>query len=121
MAKILILDFSRDLLEVMEIVLKKQNHDVHLLDESDDLFSTIKAIEPDVLIMEFFKIGDHWPNMYKRTQRLFPKLPVIAFGTDPRKQRGLEKLKNIAGVIPKPFDLEEVYRVVANALPELTR
>ena len=115
--KIIIFDDDEDILSICSYVLEEQGWEVHTFTDCNNVTEKVSGIRPDVILM------DNWipdaggiiaTQTLKKTDEL-KKIPVIYFSAN----SDIELLANHAGAetyLAKPFDLEELVRVIESSL-----
>ena len=111
MAKILVIEDNKDLLELFVLLLNQLNYKVHSASTKEELFKELKTVKPDLILLDL----DFWfvrENICDICSDLHPhvneyKTPVIFLSTD------RDKLKNRYEIVPdavidKPFRITEV-------------
>jgi DNA-binding response OmpR family regulator len=115
--KIIIFDDDEDILSICTYILEEQGWDVHTYTNCNDIVSKVSDISPDVILM------DNWipdeggiiaTQALKNHQEL-KNIPVIYFSAN----SDIQLLADHAGAesyLAKPFDLEELERVIDQVL-----
>jgi len=111
--KIVIFDDDEDILSICEYILTEQGWAVHTFTDCNDIAGKVAGIMPDVILM------DNWipdaggiiaTQTLKQTADL-KDIPVIYFSAN----SDIQLLASSAGAetyLAKPFDLEELERVI---------
>jgi CheY-like chemotaxis protein len=111
--KIVIFDDDEDILSICSFILEEQGWTVHAFTECNNIIEKVSAILPDVILMDNW-IPDDGGIIATQTLKKDEKLksiPVIYFSAN----SDIELLANHAGAetyLAKPFDLEELERVI---------
>jgi len=111
--KIVIFDDDEDILSICSFILEEQGWTVHAFTECNNIVEKVSAILPDVILMDNW-IPDDGGIIATQTLKKDEKLksiPVIYFSAN----SDIELLANHAGAetyLAKPFDLEELERVI---------
>src|SRR5438874_2573126 len=109
MSKILIVDDSDDLLDVMKFFLQEKGYHVKTLNTAKDISSHIRTFSPDLLILDIFLSGEDGRNVCKelRAQQETRYLCILFFSATPKV---LENYKEYGadGYIEKPFGLNKI-------------
>ncbi|WPU94270.1 response regulator [Mucilaginibacter sabulilitoris] len=115
--KIIIFDDDEDILSICSYILEEQGWEVHSFTNCNNIIDKVSPILPDVILM------DNWipdaggivaTQTLKKTEAL-KHIPVIYFSAN----SDIQMLANNAGAetyLAKPFDLEELERVIKNVL-----
>jgi len=115
--KIVIFDDDEDILSICSFILEEQGWKVFAFTDCNKITEKISAILPDVILMDNW-IPDDGGIIATQTLKKVEKLkniPVIYFSAN----SDIELLANHAGAetyLAKPFDLEELERVINTVL-----
>lgn len=117
MPKILIIDDSIDLLEVLKYFLEEKGYEVEIASTQKDLKTLLKSFQPDVLILDIFLQGEDGREICKdlRKEVETKDLCILMFSSSPKalidyKQYGAD------GFIEKPFGLLEIVHKIEATL-----
>jgi len=116
-AKILMFDDDTDILELCNLILSRKNYVVFTDTTCINLFETIDRVQPDIIFMDNW-IPEH--GGIDATQKLkasdqYKHIPVIYFSAN----TDVHLLADKAGAdtyLAKPFDIDELERIVADTL-----
>jgi two-component system cell cycle response regulator DivK len=115
--KIIIFDDDEDILSICSYILEEQGWEVHTFTDCNNIVEKVLPVLPDVILM------DNWipdaggivaTQTLKRTEEL-KHIPVIYFSAN----SDIQLLASHAGAqtyLAKPFDLEDLERVINNVL-----
>ncbi len=115
--KIIIFDDDEDILSICSYILEEQGWEVHTYTDCNNITEKVSGILPDVILM------DNWipdaggiiaTQTLKKTKEL-KVIPVIYFPAN----SDIQILANHTGAqtyLAKPFDLEELERVINKVL-----
>lgn len=115
--KIIIFDDDEDILSICSYILEEQGWDVKTFTNCSNIVDKVSNVSPDVILM------DNWipdeggiiaTQALKNDQKL-KDIPVIYFSAN----SDIQLLADHAGAesyLAKPFDLEELERVINNVL-----
>ena len=115
--KILIVDDSQELLDIMCEYLETCGYTVHMTTESKEALRLIAAAEYDVVVSDI-----HMPEMdglelMARVKNKHPGLPVVLItGYSVSEARKIAMEKGADAFVEKPFHMKEIIDVVANLL-----
>jgi len=115
--KILICDDDQDNLDVLQILLEMEGYIVVKENQSSKLIGTINSEQPDLLLLDIWMpeiCGDEIIKIIKSDSTL-NGLPIIAFSAS----HNIEILAKKAGAnqyISKPYDINEITRLIINVL-----
>jgi len=115
--KIIIFDDDEDILSICSYILEEQGWQVHTFTNCNTIAEKVSDILPDVILMDNW-IPDEGGIMATQTLKKDEKLksiPVIYFSAN----SDIQILADHAGAesyLAKPFDLEELERVIKTVL-----
>jgi two-component system cell cycle response regulator DivK len=115
--KIVIFDDDEDILSICSFILEEQGWNVHPFADCNQIADKVSAIMPDVILMDNWIPDDGGiiaTQTLKKREDL-KHIPVIYFSAN----SDIELLANHAGAetfLAKPFDLEELERVINTVL-----
>jgi CheY-like chemotaxis protein len=125
--QILIIDDKSQLLSLMRRILEDEQYQVHILQNGKDAFSQMKALLPDLLILDL-KLGDiSGQDILKQLKEdtITAEIPVIVYTAAVLEAeevaRTIEddpKLYQRAYLIRKPFELDELLTLVQQVVNE---
>ena len=117
MSKIVIVDDSRDLLEVLEFFLEEKGYEVETATKQADLIDIIKSFSPDLIILDIYLQGEDGREICKklRKQESAKYLCILMFSASTKalinyKEYGAD------GFIEKPFGLNEIVEKIEATL-----
>jgi CheY-like chemotaxis protein len=115
--KIVIFDDDEDILSICSFILEEQGWKVYAFTDCNQIAERVSAILPSVILMDNWIPDDGGiiaTQTLKKTEQL-KNIPVIYFSAN----SDIELLANHAGAetyLAKPFDLEELERVINKVL-----
>ncbi|WP_259068750.1 response regulator [Mucilaginibacter sp. X4EP1] len=115
--KIIIFDDDEDILSICSFILEEQGWTVHAFTDCNNIVEKVSAILPAVILMDNWIPDDGGiiaTQTLKKNEDL-KNIPVIYFSAN----SDIQLLANHAGAetyLAKPFDLEELERVINNVL-----
>src|SRR5450432_4812434 len=105
MSKLLIVDDSDALLEVMKNILERNKHTVNTLNSAKDIYKEIGKFQPDLLILDIFLAGKDGREICREIKRNVETehTCILVFSASPAK---LKEYKSYGAddFIEKPFD-----------------
>ena len=109
MSKIVIVDDSKDLLDILKYYLEEKGYEVEVASRKKDLLSIIKSFTPDLLVLDIFLQGEDGRNICKdlKTHKETENMCILMFSASP-KALGNYKEYGADGFIEKPFGLDEI-------------
>jgi CheY-like chemotaxis protein len=115
--KIIIFDDDEDILSICIYILEEQGWEVHAYTNCNNIIERVSGIHPDVILMDNW-IPDEGGIIATQTLKKDDKLkdiPVIYFSANSDIQL-LADHAGAEGYLAKPFDLEELDRVINTVL-----
>ncbi|AMR30985.1 response regulator receiver protein [Mucilaginibacter sp. PAMC 26640] len=115
--KIIIFDDDEDILSICSYILEEQGWEVSTFTDCNDIIEKVSGIMPDVILMDNW-IPDAGGIVATQTLKKDDKLkniPVVYFSAN----SDIQLLADHAGAetyLAKPFDLEELERVISTVL-----
>lgn len=109
MSKIVIVDDSRDLLDVLKFFLEEKGYEVETATREHDLISLVKSFSPDLIILDIYLQGEDGREICKdlRRHEETKYLCILMFSAS-TKALGNYKEYGADGYIEKPFGLNEI-------------
>jgi DNA-binding response OmpR family regulator len=117
MAKILIVDDDKDILEVVKLLLNSKDHDVQTIFDPQNLAEKITSFNPDLILLDV-NIGQHDGREICKVLKsdiLIKHIPVILFSAMPGLQHTYPECE-ATGFIAKPFDVHELFGTIERHL-----
>ncbi len=117
MAKILIVDDDKDILEVVQLLLTSKGYDVQTISDPENLSEKIIPFNPNVILLDV-NIGKHDGReicKILKSDILIKHIPVLLFSALP----GLENIYpecEATDYIAKPFDVTELFGTIEKHL-----
>jgi len=115
--KILVLDDSEDILEVMKDVLETEGYEVKILNYTDDICKEAITYNADLVILDYILFGINGGELCHmlKTNPLTSHVPVVMVSGYPRV---LESLGNYGSdaFLAKPFSLADIVNTVKRCL-----
>ena len=115
--KILIVDDSSDILEVMEHFLTIKNYEVKCISRTEELLPTIRSFSPDLIILDIFLHGADGREICKKLRSSIETkyLCILLFSAS---GKDVKKYKDYGadGYLEKPFGLNELIKTIEATL-----
>ncbi|MEP6616043.1 MAG: response regulator [Ginsengibacter sp.] len=117
MKRILIIDDSRDLLDVMQIFLDLKGYDVKTLTACNDILDTVKEYNPDLLIVDVFLANEDGREICKklRDHEATKNLCILLLSGSPAILAEYKKF-GANSFIEKPFDINHLLDKIEDVL-----
>jgi CheY-like chemotaxis protein len=115
--RIIIFDDDEDILSICSYILEEQGWEVHTFTNCNTIVERVLDFAPDVILMDNW-IPDEGGIMATQTLKKNEKsknIPVVYFSANSDIQL-LADHAGAEGYLAKPFDLEELERVINNVL-----
>ena len=111
--KILICDDDEDILSICTYILEELGWEVHTRMHCMNILDVVEKIQPQVILMDNWIPGE---GGIKATQAIkavekYKLIPIIYFSAN-NDIKGLAKLAGADTYLAKPFDIEELERVI---------
>ncbi|WP_183562182.1 response regulator [Mucilaginibacter sp. SP1R1] len=115
--KIVIFDDDEDILSICSYILEEQGWEVYTFTDCNDIVEKVSAILPDVILMDNWipDAGGIIATQTLKKSDALKHIPVIYFSAN----SDIQILASHAGAqtyLAKPFDLEDLERVINNVL-----
>lgn len=124
MANILVIDDDNDILQLLDAVLKTQNHQVALVDSARDGLKLLQHRLFDIVVTDILMPDIDGIELIGIIKATYPGTKVLAIsGGGSNRTKFLEYLPvaqrlGADNVLPKPFDVHTLLSVVASMLHE---
>ncbi len=117
MSKIVIVDDSIDLLEVMKFFLEEKGYEVETATSQQDLYSLLNSSSTDLIILDVFLQGEDGREICKELRRSEKTkyLCILLFSTSPKALANAKKC-GADGYIVKPFGLTDIVDKIESTL-----
>ena len=117
MNKIVIVDDSTDLLEILKFFLEEKGYQVETAKSQSDLLSLIKSFSPDLIILDIFLQGEDGREICKelRRQEETKYLCILMFSASSKALTNY-KANGADGYIEKPFGLNDIVEKIEATL-----
>jgi DNA-binding response OmpR family regulator len=117
MAKILVVDDDKDILEVVKLMLTSKDHDVQTIYDPENLVEKIISFNPEIILLDV-NIGHHdGRDICKllKSDILIKHIPVILFSAFPGIEHTYQECE-ATDFIAKPFDVKELFATIERHL-----
>lgn len=121
-AKILIVDDHKPIARLMASVLKAKGYDVGAVHSGEAALEVLVEVHPDLVLLDVQLRGMDGMAVLRALQadETLGGIPVVLVSASDQV-RGLAMLNGAAGVLPKPFSLDELVHVVDSNILRLER
>jgi two-component system response regulator PilR (NtrC family) len=119
MAKILVADDELSMRQFLEILLKKEGHEVLCAGDGQEAFSRFQGDPVDLVITDIKMPRMDGLDLLRKVKEQRPNLPVIMVTAYASPEDAISAMKSGAyDYLTKPFKLEEIKSVIRNALEQ---
>jgi DNA-binding response OmpR family regulator len=117
MANILVLDDSKNLLQMLKEVLQLHNYEVRTALTRSSLLAHMEIFKPDIILMDIFLEGSNGKQICKelKEENSTKHIPVILVSGNHEQLRDYKQYL-ADDIIEKPFEYEDVERKIEAAL-----
>ncbi|HTB52189.1 MAG TPA: response regulator [Ferruginibacter sp.] len=117
MANILVLDDSKDLLQMIKAIFQLHNYEVRTALTKSSLLAHMEIFKPDIILMDVLLEGSNGKEICKelKTDPATKNIPVILLSGSHEQLRNYKEY-SADDIIEKPFEFEDVERKVKLAL-----
>ncbi len=125
--QILIIDDQNQLLSLMRRILEDENYQVHILQDGNDAYTQMKALLPDLLILDLKLGGVSGKDVLKQLKEdtVTAEIPVIVYTAAVLEAEEVARdievdpvLYQKVYLIRKPFDLDDLLALVEQVVNE---
>jgi two-component system cell cycle response regulator DivK len=115
--KIIIFDDDEDILSVCTYVLEEQGWEVHVFTDCNQIIEKVSSVMPDVILMDNWipDTGGIIATQALKNNDELKHIPVVYFSANSDIQL-LAKQAGAEAYIAKPFDLEDMERIIDSVL-----
>ena len=115
--KIIIFDDDEDILSICSYILEEQGWEVHTFTDCNNIIDKVSGVLPDVILMDNWipDAGGIVATQTLKKDEALKHIPVVYFSAN----SDIQLLADHAGAetyLAKPFDLEELERVINTVL-----
>ena len=121
MARILVIDDNDDLRELMKVILEQSGYEVELAEDGQAGLAVQRARPADIVITDIFMPNQDGIETIAQFRRDFPQLKLIVMSGDAKLVKDsahflTAREMGAHGVLSKPFDEDELLRVIRDVL-----
>ena len=115
--KIIIFDDDEDILSICSYILEEQGWEVHTFTDCNDILEKVAGVSPDVILMDNWipDVGGINATQTLKKDDVLKHITVVYFSAN----SDIQVLADHAGAesyLAKPFDLEDLERVINSVL-----
>lgn len=117
MKRILVVDDDNDILNLVEMVLSRNNFIVTGISRWEDIYDSIKKFNPDLILLDVMLIGADGREICRqiKTASETKHIPVILFSAHAEVANSLEE-SLAEGFIAKPFEINSLVQTLRSNL-----
>ena len=112
--KILLADDDSDFLEATQLMLMDEGFEVIPAVDGEEAVSKYRDLKPDIVFLDIKMPGIDGFETFFRIKKFDPDARVVftsSYAIDDDKFKSAKK-HNLSGLIPKPFDYEDIERMI---------
>jgi DNA-binding response OmpR family regulator len=118
METIVIQDTDQDILDILYFALKAEGFQVYALnDTGPEFLELIEKAKPHVVALDYRLSGEDCTRLCREIKQRYPHLPVLALSCNTNINEVYSQF-GFDGYIPKPFDLDLLYRILRKHIPK---
>jgi two-component system chemotaxis response regulator CheY len=115
-ARILIVDDDESIRQIVRICLSDEGYEVFEAPNGQAALLTLAELTPDLILLDLrMPVMDGWEFAKRYEQMPGPRAPLVAFVAALNAEQDCADL-DAAGILAKPFDLDDLLRAVRNLL-----
>lgn len=115
--KVLVVDDDIDILDGVKFILEDDGYTVQILSKGDEISSYVDAFKPDIILLDVLMSGTDGREVCRKLKGnpIYKKIPIIMVSAHPSAaENSLEC--GAENFIAKPFEVEELLKVIKNQL-----
>lgn len=118
MAKIVVADDEKDVLELLQFILERDGHQVFTAENGKDSLALIKEELPDLVILDVMMPGmdGYTVNTKMLENEKTKKIPVIILTAKAKVKELFQMAANIEEYIEKPFEADYLKQKIRDVL-----
>jgi two-component system chemotaxis response regulator CheY len=115
--RILIVDDDESIRQIVRICLSDEGYEVVEASNGQVALNALTAFQPDLILLDLrMPVMDGWEFARHYEKLPGPRAPLVAFVAALSPEQDCADL-DAAGILAKPFDLDDLLRAVRNLLP----
>src|SRR3989338_2095987 len=117
MKRILVVDDDKDILEAIELILEAEGFSSMITDDCESLSKKIMEYRPDLIMLDVLMSGFDGRMVAKNLKQdtKTKEIPIILISAHPSVAGSIQEL-GIEGYIPKPFDIDELLKLISDVI-----
>ena len=115
--KILIAEDDRAIVEVIKIILQEAEYQTLTLEDGKNVVSTVQSEKPDLILLDIWLSGEDGGEIAKKlkNEAETKDIPIIMISANNETEK-IAKDAGADGFLKKPFDINDLLRVVEDNL-----
>ncbi len=117
--RILVIDDDRDTLELLQILLEAEGHEVVALASGEGVAEQLRGLAPDLVLLDVVMRPYHGLDVLRDLRAVAPEVPVVLLSGLVRPEEDMREVARLLGAqdfLEKPFDAQQLLEVV-NRIP----
>lgn len=116
--KVFVFDDNADILELCTIILQDAGYDIKTSSTSNHIIDQVMAYTPDIIFMDNWlpDVGGIEATKELKAHHALKSIPVIYFSAN-NDVKSLAEQAGADGYLSKPFDIEELEKIIDKYLP----
>lgn len=118
MAKIMIVDDDPEISNLLQITMESLGHTVKICDNGREVMDSLKEFKPDLMILDVMLPGvDGYSIATSISQdESLSKIPIIVLSALEPSRSLFVKFNQVVAFLTKPFNTDDLFEAVKNAL-----
>ena len=115
--KILILEDDTHIVDYLSDLFQENGYEIIIASDGKEGLAKVKEEKPDLITLDV-QMPERWGTIFKRIlnkKEEFKDIPVIVI-SGIEKSEVLEKSKSVVAYLSKPFDRDELMKIVKNTI-----
>jgi len=109
---VLVVDDDRDIRDLIRVVLEEEGYSVVTAENGEQALASIARRRPDLILLDLtMPVLNGWQTR-ARLAESWPEIPIV-FMTAGFRARAEAEAYHVAGYLAKPFDVDDLLRVVS--------
>ena len=113
--RVLVIDDDPLVLELIQIILESEGHEVTLLRTADDAVERVRAVRPDVVFLDIVMQTRHGMEVLAELREALPEIPVVLLSGAVTQVEDMPAIARGLGAhafLEKPFDAQKLVDLV---------
>jgi two-component system nitrogen regulation response regulator NtrX len=113
--RVLVFDDDPLVLELIQIILESEGHEVTLLDTADNAVQRVAEVRPDLVFLDIVMQTRHGMEVLAELREALPDIPVVLLSgavTQVDDMPAIARGLGASGFLEKPFDAQKLVALV---------